>query len=161
MGPIARTGEWQAGPPPKGRGRRALAEEPRITVGDLSRLLELFRGRVYRASIEKAIEEVEGWQRKLEAIGGPDLAPIAENLGRLRALLAADRLDADAVGWLLSELGEQTVRVGGSSVPAAVDERLQRLGGLLDADGRMLRMLVGQKDGPSGGERVSPDRGPQ
>jgi hypothetical protein len=32
------------------------------------------------------------------------------------------------------------------------------LGGLLDADGRMMRMLAGQKDKPSGGERVSPDR---
>ena len=138
-----------------------MAEEEGITVGDLSGLLELFRGRVYRASIEKAIEEIDGWQRKLEAAGGPDLAPIAENLGRLRRLLAADHLDADAVGWLLSELGEQTVRVGGSGVPPAMDERLQRLGGLLDADGRMLRMLVGQKHRASGGERVSPDRGPQ
>lgn len=133
--------------------------EERITVGDLSGLLELFRGRVYRASMEKAIEAVEGWRRKLEATGDPDLVPIAENLGRLRALLAADNLDAEAVGWLLSELGEQTVRVGGSSVPEAVDERLQRLGGLLDADGRMLLMLVGQKNRPSGGERVSPERG--
>ena len=134
-----------------------MAEEEHITAGDLSRLLELFRGRVYRASIEKAIEEIEGWQRKLEATGGPDLASIAENLGQLRTLLAADHLDADAVGWLLSELGEQTVRVGGSGVPEAVDERLQRLGGLLDADGRMLRMLVGQKGRRSGGERVSPE----
>ena len=138
-----------------------MAEEERITVGDLSSLLELFQGRVYRASIEKAIEEVEGWQRKLEETGNPDLAPIAENLGKLQTLLAADHLEAEAVGWLLSELGEQTVRVGGSGVPEAVDERLQRLGGLLDADGRMLRMLVGQKGRPSGGERVSPDRGPQ
>ena len=138
-----------------------MADEEGITVGDLSRLLELFRGRVYRASIEKAIEEVEGWRRKLEATGAPELTPIAENLGQLRMLLAADRLDTDALAWLLSELGEQTVRVGGSGVPEAVDERLQRLGGLLDADGRMLRMLVGQKDRPTGGERVSPDRGPQ
>ncbi len=138
-----------------------MAEEERITVGDLSCLLELFRGRVYRASIEKAIEEIEGWQRKLEATGDPDLTPIAANLGQLKTLLAADHLDGDAVGWLLSELGEQTVRVGGSGVPEAVDERLQRLGGLLDADGRMMRMLVGQKYRPSGGERVSPDRGPQ
>ncbi len=136
-----------------------MAQEERITVGDLSGVLELFRGRVYRASVEKAIEAVEDWQRKLEATGDPDLAPIAENLGKLRTLLAADHLDAEAVGWLLSELGEQTVRVGGSSVPEAVDERLQRLGGLLDADGRMMRMLAVHKDRPSGGERVRPDRG--
>ncbi len=135
-----------------------MAEEERITVGDLSGVLELFRGRVYRASVERAIEAVEGWRCKLETTGDPNLAPIAENLGKLRTLLAADHLDAEAVGWLLSELGEQTVRVGGSGVPEAVDERLQRLGGLLDADGRMMRMLAGRKDRPSGRERVSPDR---
>ena len=135
-----------------------MAEEERITVGDLSGVLELFRGRVYRASVERAIEAVEGWRCKLEATGDPDLAPIVGNLGKLRTLLAADHLDAEAVGWLLSELGEQTVRVGGSGVPEAVDERLQRLGGLLDADGRMMRMLAGRKDRPSGGERVSSDR---
>jgi hypothetical protein len=136
-----------------------VAEEERITVGDLSGVLELFRGRVYRASVERAIEAVEGWRCKLEATGDPDLAPIVGNLGKLRTLLAADHLDAEAVGWLLSELGEQTVRVGGRGVPEAVDERLQRLGGLLDADGRMMRMLAGRKDRPSGGERVSSDRG--
>jgi hypothetical protein len=135
-----------------------VAEEERITVGDLSGVLELFRGRVYRASVEQAIGAVEDWRRKLEATGDPDLVPIAENLGKLRTLLAAEHLDAEAVGWLLSELGEQTVRVGGSGVPEAVDERLQRLGGLLDADGRMMRMLAGRKDRPSGEERVSPDR---
>ena len=137
-----------------------MAEES-ITPKDLSGLLELFRGRIYRASMEKAIEEVKVWRRKLEATGDPNLVPIAENLGELETLLSADQLDADAVGWLLSELGEQTVKVGGSSVPEAVDERLQRLGGLLDADGRMLRILVGRKDRPSGGERVGPDRGRQ
>src|SRR5215210_8920235 len=153
--------EDQAGRSPgsflEGWERREVAEE-RITSKDLSGLLELFRGRVYRASIQRAIEEVGGWRRKLEATGDPDLAPIAENLGELEALLAADYLDAGAVGWLLSELGEQTVRVGGSDVPEAVDEKLQRLGGLLDADGRMLRMLSGQKEAPSGGERVRPER---
>ncbi len=137
-----------------------MAEE-RITVKDLSGLLELFRGRVYRASIQRATEEVGGWRRKLDATGDSDLAPIAENLGELEALLAAEHLDADALGNLLSELGEQTVKVGGSGVPEAVDEKLQRLGGLLDADGRMMRILAGRKDAPSGDERVRPERGSQ
>ena len=130
----------------------------RITSEDLSGLLELFRGRVYRASIQRAIEEVGGWRRKLEATGDPDLAHIAGNLGELEALLAADHLDIDAVGGLMSELGEQTVRVGGSGVPEAVDEKLQRLGGLLYADGRMLRILAGPEDAPSGDQRVRPER---
>ena len=125
--------------------------EDRTTPEHLDAILETFRGRVYRASMERAIKEVRGWRCRLEETGDPDLASIAENLGELETLLAADHLDAAAVGQLLSELGEQTVKVGGSGVPEAVDEKLQRLGGLLDADGRMLRVLSDRKDTPARG----------
>jgi hypothetical protein len=124
--------------------------EDRITPEHLDATLETFRGRVYRASRERAIEEVRGWRRRLEATGEPDLTSIAEYLRELEILLAAEQLDAGAVAEILSKLGEQTVRVGGSGVPEAVDEKLQRLGGLLDADGRMLRVLSGQKNTPAG-----------
>ncbi len=124
--------------------------EEHITPEHLDATLETFRGRVYRASMERAIEEVRGWRHRLEATGEPDLTSIAENLRELETQLAADHLDAGAVGGLLSELGEQTVKVGGSEVPEAVDEKLQRLGGLLDADGRMLRVLSGHKDASAG-----------
>ena len=120
--------------------------EDHITPEHLDATLETFRGRVYRSSMERAIAEVRGWRCRLEETGDLDLASIAENLGELETLLAADHLDAAAVGQLLSELGEQTVKVGGSGVPEAVDEKLQRLGGLLDADGRMLRVLSDRKD---------------
>jgi hypothetical protein len=100
--------------------------------------------------MDRAIEEVRGWRSRLEDTGDPDLISIAENLGELEAMLAAEHLDAEAVGRLMSELGEQTVRVGGSGVPEAVDEKLQRLGGLLDADGRTLRILSSRKDAPAG-----------
>ena len=125
--------------------------EEHITPEHLDATIETFRGRVYRASMERAIEEVRGWRRRLEETGDPDLTSIAENLGELETLLAADHLDAGAVARLLSELGDQTVKVGGSGVPEAVDEKLQRLGGLLDADGRMLRVLSDRKDTPAGG----------
>ncbi len=124
--------------------------EDRITPEHLDATLETFRGRVYRASTERAIEEVRGWRRRLEASGELDLTSIAEKLRELEILLAAEQLDAGAVAEILSKLGEQTVRVGGSGVPEAVDEKLQRLGGLLDADGRMLRVLSGQKNTPAG-----------
>jgi hypothetical protein len=127
---------------------RAVTND-RITPEHLDTTLETFRGRVYRASIERAIEEVRGWRRRLGATGEPDLTSIAETLGELETLLAADHLDAGALGELLSELGEQTVSVGGSGMPEAVDEKLQRLGGLLDADGRMLRVLSGRKNTPA------------
>jgi hypothetical protein len=127
--------------------------EDRITSEHLDATLETFRGRVYRASKERAIEEVRGWRRRLGATGEPNLTSIAEKLRELEILLAAEQLDAGAVADILSELGEQTVRVGGSGVPEAVDEKLQRLGGLLDADGRMLRVLSGRKNMPAGGSK--------
>ena len=160
MGNLGRSSKTSASIVTERTGEKKVAEE-RITVKDLSGLLELFRGRVYRASIQRAIEEVGGWRRKLDATGDPDLATIAEKLGELEARLAAEHLDADAVGNLLSELGEQTVRMGGSGVTEAVDEKLQRLGGLLDADGRMLRILTAREASPSGDERVRPERGSQ
>ena len=132
------------------RGTERAVPETHITPEHLDTTLDTFRGRVYRASMDRAIEEVRGWQSRLEATGDPDLTSVAETLGELEALLAAEHLDAEAVGRLMSELGEQTVRVGGSGVPEAVDEKLQRLGGLLDADGRMLRILSGRKDAPAG-----------
>ena len=132
------------------RGMERAVPETHTTTEHLDTTLETFRGRVYRASMDRALEEVRSWRSRLEATGDPDLTSIAENLGELEALLAAEHLDAEAVGWLMSELGEQTVRVGGSGVPEAVDEKLQRLGGLLDADGRMLRILSGHKDTPAG-----------
>ena len=133
------------------RGIERAVRETHITPEHLDTTLETFRGRVYRASMDRAIEEVRGWRSRLEDTGDPDLTSIAENLGELEALLAAEHLDAEAVGRLMSELGEQTVGVGGSGVPETVDEKLQRLGGLLDADGRMLRILSGRKDAPAGG----------
>jgi hypothetical protein len=147
----ARSETWQNA---KARSREkdgSAVTEDRTTPEHLDATLETFRGRVYRASMEQAIEEVRGWRRRLDETGDPDLASIAENLAELETLLAADHLDAEAVGQLLSELGEQTVKVGGSGVPEAVDEKLQRLGGLLDADGRMLRVLSDRKDTLAGG----------
>ena len=130
------------------KGGTAVTED--ITPKHLDATLEIFRGRVYRASMERAIDEVRGWRHRLEATGEPAHISIAENLWELETLLIADHLDAGAVGALLSELGEQTVKVGGSEIPEAVNEKLQRLGGLLDADGRMLRVLTGQKDTTTG-----------
>ena len=64
--------------------------EDHITPEHLDATLETFRGRVYRASMERAIAEVRGWRCRLEETGDLDLRPIAENLGELETLLAAD-----------------------------------------------------------------------
>ena len=45
--------------------------------------------------------EIDRWEQRLEESGDSQLAPIAENLCQLRALLTADTLDGTAIGLLL------------------------------------------------------------
>ena len=72
-------------------------------------------------AIERAVPEMEGWQRKLEVAGNPGLQPIAGNLTELEWLLTADESDAAAIGRLLTELGDRTeaVVVSGTATPIA------------------------------------------
>lgn len=72
-------------------------------------------------AIERAVPEMEGWQRKLEVSGNPGLQPIAGNLTELEWLLTADESDAAAIGRLLTELGDRTeaVVVSGTATPIA------------------------------------------
>jgi hypothetical protein len=47
-----------------------------------------------------AVSEMEGWRRKLEASGDPDLQPIACNLVELERALAADEPVAATTGTI-------------------------------------------------------------
>jgi hypothetical protein len=47
------------------------------------------------------LSEIDRWEQRLEESGDSQLAPIAENLRQLRALLTADTLDGIAIGLLL------------------------------------------------------------
>ena len=87
-------------------------------------------------AIERAVSEVEGWQKVLEASNDPLLQPIAANLGALKELLAAETLDGGAIGRLLVDLGDQTQAVAVSGKAAPVADRLQLLSQLLTDEGR-------------------------
>jgi hypothetical protein len=89
-------------------------------------------------AIQRAISEVDGWQKRLEASGDPLLQPIVDNLGELKELLAAETLDGGAIGRLLVDLGDQTqaVAVSGSATPVA--DRLQLLSTMLTGEGRYM-----------------------
>ncbi|MDP8951739.1 MAG: hypothetical protein M3N18_05800 [Actinomycetota bacterium] len=102
------------------------------TVGSL-------QGGVQRLGIQAALPVIEGWEQRLAASGSPMLAPVAENLGALRALLSADELDQAAVGRLLATLGEQVQRVANDeSVQIEVADRLSQLSVLLSSEGESL-----------------------
>jgi hypothetical protein len=110
--------------------------ENRITGEDIDSTTATLNQGVRRLAIERAVSEVEGWREKLEASGDPGLQPIAGNLGELKQPLTAERLDAGAIGRLLTELGDrpQAVAVSGTASPVA--DRLQLLSQLLTDEGR-------------------------
>jgi hypothetical protein len=87
-------------------------------------------------AIGRAVSEVEGWQKKLEASGDPGLQPIAGALGELKELLTAETLDGGAIGRLLVDLGDRAQAVAVSGTASPVADRLQLLSQLLTDEGR-------------------------
>lgn len=108
----------------------------RIVPEDFDPTISALRDGVENLAIGRALSEIDGWEQKLEESGDPQLAPIAENLRQLRALLTADRLDSGAIGVLLGVLGEQVQDVASGSLGESVGGKLRQLGGLLDTEGR-------------------------
>lgn len=107
----------------------------RVEPEDFDPTISALRGGVENIAIERALSEIDGWEQKLEESGDPQLAPIAENLRQLRALLTADRLDGVAIGLLMSVLGEQVHAVASGSLGESIVGRLRLLGGLLATEG--------------------------
>ncbi|CAA9447584.1 MAG: hypothetical protein AVDCRST_MAG78-3031 [uncultured Rubrobacteraceae bacterium] len=108
----------------------------RIVPEDFDPTISALRDGVENLAIGRALSEIDGWEQKLEESGDPQLAPIAENLRQLKALLTADRLDSGAIGVLLGVLGEQVQDVASGSLGESVGGKLRQLGGLLDTEGR-------------------------
>ncbi len=108
----------------------------RVESEDFDPTISVLRGGVENIALERALSEIDGWEQKLEESGDPQLAPIAENLRQLRALLTADRLDSPAIGVLLGVLGEQVNGVASGSLGESVGGKLRQLGGLLATEGR-------------------------
>jgi hypothetical protein len=96
----------------------------------------MLRGGVANLTIKQALAEIDGWQLRLRESGDPELLPVAENLSRLSALLAAQDTDAREVGELLKDLGGQAQHLAdGGIASAAFSDKLKTLGGLLASEG--------------------------
>lgn len=112
--------------------------EGQISTQDLDATLSSLGNGVRELVLDRAIAEVSGWQRKLEASGEEDLVDISRDLFRLREELdkGLDNggFDAGAVGGLLNRLGSKVQAVAdkrGTSAGPGVEEKLKVLGGLL------------------------------
>ncbi len=108
----------------------------RTTSQDLDVTISMLRGGVANLTMEQALAEIDGWQLRLRESGDPELLPVAENLSRLSALLAAQDTDAREVGELLKDLGGQAQHLAdGGIASAAFSDKLKTLGGLLASEG--------------------------
>ena len=110
--------------------------ENRITSEDVDSTTAALNGGVRRFAIDRAVSEIDGWRRKLEASGDPGLQPVAGNLAELKDLLTAEKLDAGAIGRLLTELGDRTQAVAVSGTASPIADKLQLLSQLLTDEGR-------------------------
>lgn len=93
------------------------------------------QGGVQRLGIEAALPVIESWEKRLAPSGNPELAPVAENLGTLRAQLSASDFDQAVVGQLLATLDEQGQRVANADIQIEVTDKLSQLSVLLSSEG--------------------------
>jgi hypothetical protein len=84
-----------------------------------------------------AVGAIDGWQRRLEQSGEPEVLPIAKDLGELKRLLTTDPLNGAAIGTVLQRLGSQTIAAnergkhGVASVVHQLGLRLTQIGDML------------------------------
>lgn len=110
-----------------------------ISTEELDATVSNLKHGVMNLVLDRAVAEISGWQRKLEASGEDDLRSVADELVRLRRELGNGMdtrggLDSNTIGTILNELGSRVQAVAdkrGTSAGPGVEEKLKKLGGLL------------------------------
>lgn len=118
-------------------------QSSQIGAEELNETVSNLENGVMNLVLDRAVAEVSGWQRKLEASGEDDLLEVAQGLRLLRTELEKGmegraRLDAQEIGRLLKGLGSRVQAVAdkrGTSVGPGVEENLKKLGGMLSKEG--------------------------
>ena len=85
-----------------------------------------------------ALSTIEFWEAKMRDSQEALLAPVAEGLGQLKALLSADRLDGASIGDALITLADATDVVVGQTDDARLSPTLERLATMLRTGGTVL-----------------------
>ena len=114
------------------RGSRQGAVTAQSTV-------TLLRKGVRNIASNRAVQNINGWQKKLQQQGGAEqsLSQIDSTLGELKTELLADRIDGPATGALLSKLGQQTTQAA-QNASGSTAQQLRQLGQLLTQAGNQM-----------------------
>ncbi len=97
--------------------------------------ISALQGGVLEMSVDQAVTNIDGWIAQME--GNPDLSGVRDGLTQLRTELQADEIDGQAVGDLLTDLGNQTAEAA-AGAPGQSSQQLEQLGNLLMQAGGQL-----------------------
>ena len=75
--------------------------------------IHAIKGGVKSFTIEKATQNIEGWEDYLGKHDHDGVKKVVADLGKLKKLLHAKEIDGDAIKTLVSKLGKDTVAVAG------------------------------------------------
>jgi hypothetical protein len=78
-------------------------------------------------TIEKATNNIEGWEEYLSKHDHEGVKKVVQDLGKLKKLLHAPELDGAAITTLLQKLGKDTVAVAGKE-ESATAKHIRELG---------------------------------
>ena len=136
----ATAGQQQGGPVQQSDGAmqqgRRSSRQGAVTAQSTVTLL---RKGVRNVASNRAVQNINGWQKKLQQHGGAgqSLSQIDSTLGELKTELLADRIDGPATGALLSKLGQQTTQAA-QNASGSTAQQLRQLGQLLTQAGNQM-----------------------
>lgn len=135
----ADTTDTAMAPPPGAEdGMQDGAMQDGGTMGDsvtVQGTINMLRQGVTTMPVNAAVRNINGWQSRIE--DRSELSDLNDNLDALKEELQADQIDDQAVGDLLTQLGDQTNQAA-QNAPAQQMPRLQTLGQTLTQAGNQL-----------------------
>lgn len=104
--------------------------------------ISLLRQGVTAIPVNQAVRNINSWEQRLQQVqvegqAQQTVSNITDNLGHLKSELQADQIDGQAVGNLLTQLGEQTSQAAQAASGQTV-QQLQQLGQVLTQSGNRL-----------------------
>ena len=89
--------------------------------------ISAIKGGVKSFTIDKATQNIEGWEDYLSKHDHEGVKKVVTDLGKLKKLLHAKEIDGEAVKSLVTKLGKETVAVAGDEQNAS-SKHIRELG---------------------------------
>lgn len=110
-------------------------ESDQATPEGIDEAISTLDGGVRNLAMDVALNQIEGWRLRLESSGSRSSGRSPTVRGGYRAAFTSGEVDAEAVGGILTDLGEGVRGVASTEVEQPVSGRLDALAGILSDEG--------------------------